>query len=137
MFVPEVCNPDEQPVPHMSQTACFGPETLIQVAAPGNPGGLTWKKIIRVAKDDWVWVSFMENATTVIRRLTQVLCVVICEQPLIAGVPPDLALVEGAAITPTHHILSDGQWCSASSAAHGKPFLEVLEVVEDLPNIIN
>jgi hypothetical protein len=54
------------------------------------------------------------------------------EQPVTNGVPPALTLVEGAAITPMHHVYVDGMWLQAREVAAravratGAPVLEVL-----------
>jgi len=58
------------------------------------------------------------------------------EQPLTNRAPPVLKLVQGAAITPIHHIYVDGVWlqvrvaaarAARAEAATGAPVLEVLE----------
>jgi len=57
------------------------------------------------------------------------------EQPLTNGAPPVLELVQGAAITPIHHIYVDGVWrqvrvaaarAARAEAATGTPFIEFL-----------
>jgi len=53
------------------------------------------------------------NATTVVRRKVKVLCVMAFEQPLTNRAPPALELIQGAALTPTHHILVNGVWGQA------------------------
>jgi len=103
------------PIPHSAQSAanvastpCFGPETLVRVAMACTPGDWTWKKIKYITPDDHVLGWFQENATTVVREKVRVLCVMAFEQPVTNGVPPALTLVEGAAITPMHHVYVDG-----------------------------
>ena len=92
----------------------------------------TWKKIKHITPDDHVLGWFQENATTVVRKKVRVLCVMAFEQPVTNGVPPALTLVEGAAITPMHHVYVDGMWLQAREVAAravratGAPVLEVL-----------
>jgi len=60
-----------------------------------------------------VWGWLQVNTTTVVRQKVKVLCVMAFEQPLTNRVPPALELIQGAAITPTHHILVNGVWRQA------------------------
>jgi len=118
--------------PQSSPTACFGPETLVRVATACTQGNWTREKIKHITPDDHVLGCFRENATTVVRKKVRVLCVMAFEQPVINRVPPALMLVEGAAITPMHHVYVDGVWLQAREVAAravraiGAPVLEVL-----------
>ena len=118
--------------PQSSPTACFGPETLVRVATACTPGDWTRKKIKHITPDDHVLGWFQENATTVVCKKVRVLCVTAFEQPVTNGVPPALTLVEGAAITPMHHVYVDCMRIQAREVATravratGAPVLEVL-----------
>ena len=102
----------------------------------GTPDNWTRKKFKHITSDDHVWGWLQVNATTVVRWKVKVLRVMVFEQPLINGVPPVLELIQGAAITPIHHILVNGVWRQARGAGVGAartetakatPVLEVLD----------
>jgi len=118
--------------PQSSPTACFDPETFVRVAMACTPGDWTRKNIKHITRDDHVLGWFQENAVTVVRKKVRVLCIMAFEQPVTNRAPPALTLVEGAAITPMHHVYVDGVWLQAREVAAravratGAPVLEVL-----------